>query len=112
MKRDKFGELGGKGLRKLTSLQNKAIWAVGGAEWNESSYLLCFKFKVLKLHDTYKYEIAKFMHHVKNKTLSTPLMNFFEIVKNDLILNIKSRTHKQLKVPLFKSSRTQKTVKY
>ena len=50
------------------------------------------------------------MHHVENKTLPTPLMNFFNNVKNDF--NARSKTQEKLKVPLFKSSRTQKTVKY
>ena len=88
------------------------IRAVGGAEWNESSSPLYYKFKVLKFRDIYKYELAKFMHHVQNKTLPTPLLNFFDDVKNDLNLNTRSRTREKLKVPLFKSSRTQKSVKY
>ena len=61
-------------LEKLTSLQNKAIWAVSGSLWNKSSSSLYYKFKVLKLHDMYKYEVAKFMHHVENKNLPTPLI--------------------------------------
>ena len=97
---------------KLSSLQNKAIRAVGGAEWNESSSPLYYKFKVLKFHVVYKYELAKFMHYVQNKTLPTPSMNFFDDVKNDLNLNPRSRTREKLKVPLFKSPRTQKSVKY
>ena len=64
-------------FEKLSSLQNKAIRAVGGAKWNESSSPLYYKFKVLKFHDIYKYEFAKFMYHVQNKTLPTPLLNFF-----------------------------------
>ena len=99
-------------LGKLTSLQNKAIWAVGGAEWNESSSSLYYKFKVLKLHHVYKYKLAKFMQCVQNKTLPTLLINFFDNLKNNLNLNSRSRTHEKLKVPLFKLSRTQKSVKY
>ena len=93
-------------------LQNKAIRAVGGAEWNESSSPLYYKFKVLKFLDIYKYELAKFMHHVQNKTLPRPLLKFFDDVKNDLNLNTSSRTKEKLKVPVFKLSRTQKSVKY
>ena len=52
------------------------------------------------------------MHHVQNKTLPTLLMSFFDDVKNDLNLNTRSRTREKLKVPLFKLSRTQKSVKY
>ena len=99
-------------LEKLSSLHNKAIRAVGGAEWNESSSPLYYKFKVLKFHDIYKYELAKFMHHVQHNTLPTSLMNFFDYVKNDLNFNTRSRTREKLKVPLFKSSRTQKSVKF
>ena len=60
-------------LGKLISLQNKAIRAVGGAEWNESSSSLYYRFKVLKLHDLYKYKLVKLKHYVENKTLRTPL---------------------------------------
>ena len=59
-------------------------------------------------HDIYKCELAKFMHHVQNKTLPTHLMNCFDDVKNDLNLNTRSRTREKLKVPLFRSSRIQK----
>ena len=52
------------------------------------------------------------MHHVENKNLPTPLLNFFDNVKNDLNLKTTTRTRKKLKVPLFKSSKTQKTAKY
>ena len=54
------------------------------------------------------------MHHVQNKTLPTPLMNFFDDVNNDLKfnLNTRSRTREKLNSPLFKLSRTQKSVKY
>ena len=52
------------------------------------------------------------MHHVQNKTLPTPLPKIFDDVKNDLNLYTTSRTREKLKVPLFKSSRTQKSVKY
>ena len=48
----------------------------------------------------------------KTKLYLTPLMNFFDDAKNDLNLNTRSRTRKKLKVPLFKSSITQKYVKY
>ena len=96
----------------LTLLQNKAIRAVGGTKLNESFSPLYYKFKVLKLQDMYKYELAKFMHCVRNKTLPIPLINLFDNVKNDLNLNSKSRTQEKLKVPLFKSSKTQKSVKY
>ena len=51
------------------------------------------------------------MHYVQNKTLPTPSINFFYYVKNYLNLNTRSRTREKLKVPLFKSSRTQKSEK-
>ena len=51
------------------------------------------------------------MHHVQNKTLPTPLMNFFDDVKNDLNFNTRSRAREKLIAPLFKSSRTRKSVK-
>ena len=88
-------------LGKLTSLQNKAIGVLGGAEWNESSFPLYYKFKVLKLHDMYRYKLAKIMHHVDDKNLLTPLMNFFNNVKNDLNFNTRCRTQEKLKVPRF-----------
>ena len=88
-------------LKILLSLQNKAIRAVGDAEWNESSSSLYYKFKVLKFHDICKYELAKFMHHVQNKTLPTPLINFFDVVKNDLNLNTRSKNTRKIKSPSF-----------
>ena len=51
------------------------------------------------------------MHLVQNKTLPTPLMNFYDDVKNDLNFSSRSRTQEKLKVLLFKSSKTEKSVK-
>ena len=45
---------------------------------------------ITKFHDIYKDELAKFLHHVQSKTLPTPLLNFFDDVKNDLNLNTRS----------------------
>ena len=60
----------------------------------------------------HKYELARFMHYVENKTLPTPLMNFFDNVKKDLNLSTRSKTYEKLKVTLFKSSRALKAGKY
>ena len=56
-----------------------------------------------------EYELAKFMHHVENKTLHTLLMKLFGNVKIDLNLNTLTRSRTQEKQ---KSSRTQKSVTY
>ena len=63
-------------LERLSSLQNKAIRAVGGAEWNESSSPLYYKFKVLKFYDIYKYELAKFMIFINMNFYKYNIMNF------------------------------------
>ena len=55
----------------------------------------------------YKYEVVKFI-----KNLPTPFIKIFDQVKNDLYLNTRSKTQEKSKIPFFKSSRTQKTVKY
>ena len=51
------------------------------------------------------------MHHVKKNSTYT-IDKFFGDVKNDLNLNIRSKTQEKLKVNFLKSSRTQKLVKY
>ena len=48
-------------LTKLTVLQNKAMRATGCSDWRMSANPLYARFKVLKLHDIYTLEVAKFV---------------------------------------------------
>ena len=45
----------------------------------------------------YKYELAKFMDHVKKRNSNYTLMDFFDNAKNDLNLNTRSRIQEKLK---------------
>ena len=62
--------------------------------------LYILNLKVLKFHDVYKYQRAKFMHHVQKKNSTYPIKEFFDDVKNDLNLNT-SVERRKIKSPSF-----------
>jgi len=68
-------------LSKLTVLQNKALRAVDGATWQQSSSPIYFKFGILKINDMYIYELAKLILKLETKSLLNPIINHFEQLK-------------------------------
>jgi len=60
----------------------------------------------------YIYELAKPMHKLETKSLLTPIFNHFKPLKIATRTNIRSKERGNLKIPLFKSAKTQKSVKY
>jgi len=85
-------------LSKLTVLQNKALRAVGGATWQQSSSPIYYKFGILKINDMYIYkindmyiyELAKLIYKLETKSLPTPISNHFEPLKIITKTNIRS----------------------
>ena len=64
-------------LQKLQNLQNRALKVVCNVPFLNSSKPLYKKLNIMTIHDTFKHEVAKFVHNC-NKTLNpTPFLNYF-----------------------------------
>jgi len=89
-----------------------ALWVAGGAMLQPSSSPIYYKFGIPKINNKYIYELAKLMHKLDTKSLPTPILNHFPPLKIPTKTNIRSKERGSLKIPFFKSARTQKLVKY
>ena len=56
-----WGSLFSMYLKKLTTLQNKAVKCIGVAKYYHSASPYYNRFKILKLTDLYKLKISKFI---------------------------------------------------
>ena len=100
-------------LKKITTLQNKAVKVIGGGRIRDNATPFYAKFKILKLTDLYKLEICKLVHdHLHNK-LPSSLSNLF--CKSQQISQRSTRSSSNpyiLYIPRFRSKRLQRCIKY
>ena len=97
---------------KLRSLQNKALRAIGNAKWYTPVGPLYHKFNILKLSDLHRLELGKFMHMFFSKSIPCYFDNDFLEFKNANKHNTRSCTSRNLKLPLYSTNRTQKSIKF
>ena len=57
-----WGNAFDKHLKRLATLQNKAVKLISGAQWRDHVTPIYLKLQILKLNDLYLYEVAKLMH--------------------------------------------------
>ena len=97
---------------KLRFLQNKALRAIGNAKWYTPEGALYHKFNILELSDLYRLELGKFMHMFFSKSIPCYFDNYSIEFKNANKHNIRSCTSPNLKLPLYSTNRTQKSIKF
>ena len=66
-----------KYLKRLRTLQNKAVKVLGGGRWQNHASAYYSQLNILKLEDLYSYEVAKLMHKYSQNKLSKKLSSFF-----------------------------------
>ena len=98
-------------LKKLSTLQNKAIKIIAGANWKESATKFYYKLKVLKLVDVRKLEIALFMYKFNRKILPCTFTDCFKETKT-MYSNRTRSFNLNYFIPFFKSQRVQRSIKY
>ena len=70
-------------LKKLTTLQNKAVKIVGGGKYFDHATPYYSKLRILKLVDLLKLEKALFVFNYRSKALPSAFKNYFSEVYND-----------------------------
>ena len=99
-------------LKKLQTIQNKAIRAISDSGWNVHVTPLYYEHKILKVNDIYKIESAKFMHKYVNKKLPDYFQNYFNKVSGNHGYSTRAATNDDLIIPFFRTNRCQKSFKY
>ena len=99
-------------LSKLITLQNKALRIVTGSGLYQNVLPLYQNLNVLNLINLHKLENAKFIHNQINKRLSTNFNNYFTLAKFSHSPQTPSTAYSNLTIPLYKTKRTQKSIKY
>ena len=99
-------------LKKLQLLQNKAVHAICSLNWCEH-VTPCFDcLSILKVRDVAKMEIAKFVHKSVNHSLPKYFQTYFHKVSLAHKRSIRSFSSDNLAIPLFQTSRAQRSIKY
>ena len=62
-----------KYLKRLRTLQNKAVKVLGGGRWQDHASAYYSQLNILKLEDLYTYEVAKLMHKYSQNKLPKKL---------------------------------------
>ena len=77
-----------------------------------SSKPLYIKSNILPLAKLFEFEIAKIVYFYKFKLLPKIFDNYFLYAKSCLSRTIRFSLNNRLTIPLFKSNRTQRSIKY
>ena len=108
-----WGNAFDKHLKRLATLQNKAVKLISGAQWRDHVTFSYLKLQILKLNDLYLYEVAKLMHKHTRKKLPTSLSTFFVPVKAIHTRSTRlASSELNLYLPRYKSQKLQKSFKY
>ena len=101
-------------LKKLITLQNKAVKLIGGGLFNDEASPFYSQLKVLKLPYLYKLEIGKFVNAHFQNSLPLNIFNYFTLTSKISLRT--SRTIQNNKNNLYTTryhtARLQKLIKY
>ena len=100
-------------LNPLQTLQNKAIKLIEGLNHWQSSTTAYKKLKILKINELVKFEIGKFLHRQFNNKLPLNFQNYFVGLNQIHTIDTRRRlTGCNYRIPLYKTSRMQRSIKY
>ena len=99
-------------LNELKLLQNKAIRIITSSHMSTSSKPLYIKSNILPLPKLFEFEIAKIVYFYKFNLLPKIFDNYFSYAKSFHSRTKRFSLNIHLTIPLFKSNRTQRSIKY
>ena len=97
---------------KLKLLQNKVIRIVISSHMSTSSKPLYIKSNILPLPKLFEFKIAKIVYFYKFNLLPKIFDNYFSYAKSCHSRATRFSLNNHLIIPLFKSNRTQRSIKY
>ena len=96
----------------IVAVYNKAIRIVTSSQMSTSSKPLYIKSNILPLPKLFEFEIAKIVYFYKFNLLPKIFDNYFSYAKSCHSRTTKFSLNNHLTIPLFKSNRTQRSIKY
>ena len=99
-------------LSKLITLQNKALHIVTKSGWYQNVLPLYQKFNLMNLQNLHKFETAKFIHNQINQRVFPNFNNYFTLAKFSHSRQTRTTASLNLIIPLYKTIRTQQSIKY
>ena len=99
-------------FKPLQVLQNKAMRAIDNLNWKERVTPVYRKYKILKLNDIHKLEIAKFMYKFSKKSLPFTFNNYYKNIKICHDHDTRQSAQKDYFLTLHKTSRLQRSIKF
>ena len=100
-------------IKRLKSLQNRAIRAVARCHYRDQVKLFYNQFKILQIDDLLKYEIAKFVHCIiTNKTPNSFRNYFCKTAEYSSRVTRQSSDNSNLYIPRYRTNKLQKCIKY
>ena len=99
-------------LTKLQQLQNKAIRIFSNSSIKTLITPQFYKVSVLKIHQLYEFEIAKFMHQHSRGMLPSIFYSLFQKLSNKYTRQTRATTNHNLHIPRYRTNRSQNLIKY
>ena len=99
-------------LKRLTTLQNRAVKISVGAHWRDNTANCFVQLQVLKLTELFTHEVAKFMYKYTSKNLP-PSFSFFTSVASVHIRSTRlASSQYSLYLPRYKTLTLQRNIKF
>ena len=100
-------------IKRLKSLQNRAIRAVARCHYRDEVKLFYNQFRILQIDDLLKYEIAKFVHcNITNKTPNLFCNYFCKTAEYSSRVTRQSSDNSNLYIPCYQTNKLQRCIKY
>ena len=99
-------------LRKLGTLQNKAVKIIGGSRYSNRATPFYSKFRILKIIDLVKFETALFAFKFKQKSLQIQFNNFMVKVSKINKKPTRATCQENYFIPVLRASKLQRSIKY
>ena len=93
-------------IKRLKSLQNRAIRAVARCHYRDEVKLFYNQFRILQIDDLFKYEIAKFVHcNITNKTPNSFRNYFCKTAEYSTRVTRQSSDNSNLYIPRYRTNK-------
>ena len=83
-----------------------------GKNWNDSANSLYQKLNILPLVSLLNFETYKFVYQYDKSKLPASFLNYFTLTKNVYLRKTRASCNNHLTMPLFKTQKTQRFIKY
>ena len=100
-----------KYLKRLRTLQNKAVKVLGGGRWQEHASAYYSQLNILKLEDLYTYKVAKLMHKYSQNKLPKNFL-FYSRKCGELTNNRLASSGLNLSLPFYRTEKLQRFYKF